>query len=195
MIKKNETIAVSLIFCIISMLATAALFAQQEEADPAKLKEMNKALEIKLKEFDVKNKDYEQKKKEVDDLTKLVDKLNEERLKYKKDKEGLEEELVQIKDNFNAERSTLYAELGDNYTKSKLFSQAIDAYNKALKLDPGNAEVHYNIALLYKYSLGDVDRAVEHLQYYLKLAPDPKHRKDAEYLLGVLRADRMSPYE
>lgn len=166
MMSKNRAAFAVLIFCVMSALVSAPLTAQQEE-----------------------------KKKEIENLTRLVDKLNEERLKYKKEKEDLYGEFAELKENFNIERSTLYAELGDNYTKSKLFSQAIKAYSKALELNPKNAEVHYNLALIYKYSQGDVDRAVEHLQYYLKLAPDPKRRKDAEYLLDTLRANRISPYE
>lgn|SRR3989338_11026311 len=196
MMKENKAVFAAIIFCFISTIISAPLSAQQkEEPDAAKLREMNKELELKIKDLYIKNEDYNQKKKEIENLTKLVDKLNRERMMYKKESEYLDGEIARLEGNINNERSGLYKELGDTYTESKLFSQAIKAYSMALKLNPKNAEAHYNIALLYQQSEGSTDKAIEHLQLYLKIAPDPKHRKDAEYLLSALRTNRISPYE
>lgn len=169
--RKHRILITILIFCAICVFILTPAFAS---GDTAKLK---------------------QKDKEIDNLTDLVDKLNAERISLKKENDGLQKDISELKSNLDNEKSGLLMELGDTYTEAKLYSKAIRAYLRALELNPRNAEAHYNLALLYQQSEGDAEKAIYHLQLYLKMAPDIKHRKDAEYLLAVVRQRRISEYE
>jgi len=48
--------------------------------------------------------------------------------------------------------------------------EAVHAYQKALRLDPGLADAHYNVALLFE-GLGRPKDAIRHMAQYRKLSP------------------------
>jgi len=47
--------------------------------------------------------------------------------------------------------------------------EAVHAYQKALRLDPGLADAHYNVALLFE-GLGRPKDAIRHMAQYRKLS-------------------------
>jgi tetratricopeptide (TPR) repeat protein len=49
---------------------------------------------------------------------------------------------------------------------------AIDEYEKALRLNPQDADTHYNLAIIYDEVSKNPKRAIEHYQKYLELKPD-----------------------
>ena len=59
--------------------------------------------------------------------------------------------------------ANLYDERGD-------YDRALRHYHEAVRLHPGYADAHYNLALLYQGS-GQVMEAVRHWKMYLKLDP------------------------
>jgi tetratricopeptide (TPR) repeat protein len=118
--------------------------------------------------------------KDLKDTDKKIQKLKDENLELKN-------KIIQIEDAMAKDMASLYQELGTAYVQAKLFGLAIDAYTKALKLTPGNAEVHYNIGLLYQHSRDNPKKALYHLKKYLQFNPEARNRKDVESLIEMLQ--------
>lgn len=73
-------------------------------------------------------------------------------------------------------------DLGNRYFDAQLFQKAIDVYTRALKIDPKNADVRTDMALMYR-GLKDYDRAVKELRE--AASADPKH-VNSRYNLGII---------
>jgi len=97
-----------------------------------------------------------------------------------------------------------YANLGAIYLKQQQWQPAIDAYDKALRLDPNDTAAHYNLGFLF-FTTGKNDRA--ETEYRKALASDPTlplaylhlgelayRRGDAEKALQLFR-DGMSLFD
>jgi len=74
-----------------------------------------------------------------------------------------------------------YRERAIEFSRSKLWDQAIASYHKALDLEPNDPDTHYNLALTLKYK-GDTKQAVEEFEAALRLKPK---WADAHYGLGA----------
>jgi tetratricopeptide (TPR) repeat protein len=61
-----------------------------------------------------------------------------------------------------------YSNLGAIYLRQKQWQSAIDAYNKALKLDPSSANTHYNLGFIL-YNTNKFDRAEEEYRKALSI--------------------------
>lgn len=70
---------------------------------------------------------------------------------------------------------------GVAYQKSSLHSKAIEAYQKAIRLDPSNVSAYNNLAILHKQQ-GNFAKAIE--TYQLALAQDPTY-SDTRSNLGA----------
>ena len=151
-----------------------------------KLNSLNAQLETKAKEMYLKAEDEEEAKKSLSGLQNMVDQINQERIVLKKTNEELEQRAASSENSLKVEGGRLYQELGTAYTKAKLFDLAIEAYLAALKFNPNNAEVHYNLGLLYKHYKDDSKKAVYHLEKYLQLSSDTANKKEVEYLIKML---------
>jgi tetratricopeptide (TPR) repeat protein len=100
-------------------------------------------------------------------------------------------ELLNTDGDDNREDSEkLYVELGDAYTKSKLYKSAIEAYENALRINPDNADAHFNVGLLYEHYLKDTEKAIYHMKKCIKTAPSPKKAEEAKYYLDILRSGK-----
>jgi tetratricopeptide (TPR) repeat protein len=149
-------------------------------------KTYNAQLEAKAKELHIKCSDLEQQLKNSSGMGKAVDNLRREREILKDANQQLKDDLNKERADNEAEKADLYQQLGTAYTKAELFSLAIDAYNKALAINGRNAEVHYNLGLLYRHSKNNSKKAIQHLKKYLQLNPDASNRKDVEYIIKML---------
>ena len=151
-----------------------------------KLNSLNAQLETKAKEMYLKAEDEEEARRSLSGLQNMVDQINQERIVLKKTNEELEQRAASSENSLKVEGGRLYQELGTAYTKAKLFDLAIEAYLAALKFNPNNAEVHYNLGLLYKHYKDDSKKAVYHLEKYLQLSSDTANKKEVEYLIKML---------
>jgi len=156
----------------------------QKEID--RLKRLNEAFEKKSKELYVQAESAKGNK----GMASIAESMNKERLALKKKNEELAARVREEGRRAEADKAKIYFELGNAYTKAKMFREAIDAYTVSLGADPKNAEVHYNLGLLYQRYQGDTDKAVFHFQKYLKSHPPPDREKEVKYLLGMLRSGR-----
>lgn len=55
------------------------------------------------------------------------------------------------------------------------FPEAVKEFEAAIETDPDNISAHYKLASLYRESLNDKDKAIEHLQRVVEL--DPQYAK------------------
>src|SRR5579871_1401165 len=85
-----------------------------------------------------------------------------------------------------------FSQTAETYRKQALelsrqqsWDAAIDAYRKALELDPNDAETHYNLALTLRYK-GEPKQAVEEFEEALRLKPK---WADAHFALGATQYD------
>ncbi len=83
---------------------------------------------------------------------------------------GTEESLASVSTTKSISDSTITSDfnIGVYYQKQGDLVKAIEAYEKVLSLDPGNAEAHNNLGIIYKEE-GDIDKAVEHFQRVVTL--------------------------
>jgi len=156
------------------------------KAELTKLKDFNGALQKKAEDLYVKNQELAPAKEEARSLGSMVEYLNRERQALKKMNEQLRQDMITLQDNMRKEKAALYEELGTSYVQSKLYDLAIDTYEKSVKLVPGNAEVYYNLGLLYKLSQSNRDKAIHNFKRYLDLNPKAKNRKEVEYFIQML---------
>jgi tetratricopeptide (TPR) repeat protein len=76
--------------------------------------------------------------------------------------------LDKVPDN---DRALIYKKLGYLYSESKQTKDAIDAYSKALELDPEDVNIYYNLASLYE-ATGDNTNAEKYLSIAMEKKPD-----------------------
>lgn len=92
--------------------------------------------------------------------------------------EKTREEVKQVSD---AEKRDMHYNMALVYVKEGRFAEARDEYLRALRIDPSDAEVHYNLAILYDDELNEDRLAAMHYRKYLRLrpsAPDVDQVKD-----------------
>jgi len=70
------------------------------------------------------------------------------------------------------EKRDMHYNMAVVYQREGKFKEAEEEYLKALQIDGADADVHYNLGILYEEGLGDVSKALLHYRRYLKLAPD-----------------------
>jgi len=78
--------------------------------------------------------------------------------------------------------------LGAAHEKTSQYDKAIEAYEKALQLDPGYAEARLNLASLYMGKVKDTKKALYHLRTALEKAP---RHPQAERIKEVIRTLEM----
>src|SRR5213075_1736849 len=81
------------------------------------------------------------------------------------------------------------------------FARAISLYESALEDRPGDAEVHYKLALLCDDKMNDPLNALHHFKRYLALSPNGSHandvknsvKRDEVAVLTILSGDSVVP--
>jgi tetratricopeptide (TPR) repeat protein len=61
--------------------------------------------------------------------------------------------------------------LGDVYYNQRQYALAINSYKEGVRLEPNNAEAHYNLGMSY-YSLNNRNAALEHYRILQRIDPD-----------------------
>ncbi len=69
------------------------------------------------------------------------------------------------------QRLNMHFNLAVTYDKTGMYAQEEQEYLECLKIDPEDAYVHYNLAILYDDRLNDHAKALRHYRKYLSLKP------------------------
>jgi tetratricopeptide (TPR) repeat protein len=72
------------------------------------------------------------------------------------------------------ERLNMHYNMGCVYRAARQYKLAENEFLKALEIDPTDTWVHYNLGILYEDDLKDKEKAREHYERFLELAPDGK---------------------
>lgn len=106
---------------------------------------------------------------------------------------NLENEITFLRGVVRDDPQNLQAwiKLGNHLMDSQRFSEAIEAYGKALELDPSDVNVTVDRGICYR-RIGRPDMAAEHFRKAIKLSPNHPfaHRN-----LGVVLAFDLKDYE
>jgi tetratricopeptide (TPR) repeat protein len=78
------------------------------------------------------------------------------------------------------------------YDKTGLYGAEEREYLECLKLDPGDANVHYNLGILYDDKLNDGVKALKHYRRYLELRPSGEDAEQVkEWVLTAEQKQRL----
>jgi len=88
--------------------------------------------------------------------------------------ESAREEVIHVNDR---EKRDMHYNMAAVYVREGRFHDAETEYLRALRIDPTDADVHYNLAILYDDELKNSSKAIMHYKRYLKLNP---HGSDAD---------------
>jgi tetratricopeptide (TPR) repeat protein len=123
-------------------------------------------------------------------LNKVVSALSKEHV-------VLNDQINDLKNKIIAQRAesvNYYSEAGDVYMQYSLYDKAIEAYNKAAKIDPNDAKVQLRLGFLYKRVQDEPKEAVSHFKRYLLLMPHAKDRKEVQYMIEMLSNNSNSDW-
>ncbi len=81
------------------------------------------------------------------------------------------ERLVKLDAAFEKEHKHLFNEFGINLRKNRMYSQALDYYQRAMQLSEADEHLHYNIARAF-FEKGMTKETVQHLQQSLDMNPE-----------------------
>ena len=84
---------------------------------------------------------------------------------------------------YSRENKHVFNAFGITLRKNKLFDKAIESYQKSLKMDPRDENIHYNIARAF-YEMGNLPKSIAALEMTIKMQPQ---HKEAKTLLEALR--------
>jgi tetratricopeptide (TPR) repeat protein len=70
--------------------------------------------------------------------------------------------------DFDPTYPEVFAAMGEAYEGLAQFSQAEEAYQRAIELDPDEPNHHFRLGLLYHNRLSDPDRAIQHYRLYVE---------------------------
>ncbi len=99
---------------------------------------------------------------------------------------AMQEKILQLQESVrqNPTKLTAWIELGNSLMDAGRFPEAVDAYQKALEIDPKNNDVRVDMGTCYR-SAGQPDRAAE--EYKKAIALNPGH-PNAHRNLGIVLA-------
>lgn len=114
--------------------------------------------------------------------------LREQELaKSNKEVERLKDIVRKIHEASRRESLVFHYNVAAIYRSNMMYKKAEESYLKALEIDPRDAGVHYNLAILYDDNFKDKKKAKYHYEKFLELAPeDADAPKVREWLSSIL---------
>ena len=151
-------------------------------SENTKFKQEQTQLQKELDQAKEKVKDSQAKLKQITEKLAQVEKELSDNVSGQQDKtervKSLKERLLFLERKLSRERGTYYYNLAVAYTKAKLHDKAIEAYSKAVEINPGNSDAHYNLGLLYETIKNKPLEAAKHYKKYLEIEPGAKDREE-----------------
>lgn len=140
-------------------------------------------------------KSIEEREKDVKNLNEKIEALEKEnalkegtdssqKILVSNEYSQLLEKAKSLEAVLQKERGVYYYNLGVAYVQAKLFSKAVESYEKSLSFEPNNPEAHYNLGLLYENFNLEPERAIVHYQRYLEFKPGAA---DKDEVLGWIK--------
>ena len=99
----------------------------------------------------------------------------------------LEDALRKMAEKHEREMQHSYYNMGCVYRAARQYDRAEKQFLNALSVDPDDAGVHYNLAILYDDDLKKKDMARKHYEAFLSLAPHDQDSDRVREWLAVLQ--------
>ena len=111
----------------------------------------------------------------------------QELVKANREIDRLKDIVRKIQEASKRESLVFHYNIAAIYRASMMYKKAEEEYLKALAMDPKDAGVHYNMAILYDDNFKDKKKAKLHYEKFLELAPeDPDAPKVREWLSSLM---------
>jgi len=132
-----------------------------------------KKIEIEQNRFDKKLKlARRHHKAKLENITGTIELLKTKLDSFDERDSTLEKIIKEASADVGRERMKFHHfQLALSYEYNERYKDAIDEYEKVLKLDPNNTETYLQIASIYTYKLDDIDKA----EFYVKKYAELKH--------------------
>lgn len=164
---------------IISYLKQQRQISEGWEKDKKSLAEAKEKLVREQEELKKSKEELSRLKKQEQkwkELGSRLDGLEAEKERSERKAKDLEEALEKAALTYQEEQkrqeALFHYNLGVAYTKTGDYASATAEYEKALKIDPDDADAHYNLGIIYDDCNQDAQKAIEHYRRYLELRPD-----------------------
>lgn len=157
-------------------LSEKALAAARQGAEYKKIVDKLPQIEdqVNTLKSDVQTKDEKLsvREQQLAALTVELERREHRLAKAQKMTELLERARTEVQQADNREKLNMHYNMAVIYAKEGRLRDAEDEYLKALRIDPSDADIHYNLGILYDQDLKRADKAVIHYKRYLTLRPN-----------------------
>lgn len=141
------------------------------------------------KQVDSKEAQLQQMKQRIEKAEKAI---KEQRDNFSKNSSGktveLETKVKELEAALLEGKGTYHYNLAVAYTKAGMVEEAIDEYNKSLKVDPKNADAWFNLGVLYEGNRNDIQKAISCYEKYLEYKPDAEDKQEIRELISKLQS-------
>jgi tetratricopeptide (TPR) repeat protein len=118
-----------------------------------------------------------QREEEVASLQVELEKREHRLARAERVADVLEQTRSEVEQAQQMQRLNMHYNMASVYAREGRFAEAEYEYLQALRLDPSDADVHYNLGILYDDQLEQPEKALLHYRRYLQLNP---HGEDAD---------------
>ena len=164
------------------------------EAELAKSKKSYVELDEKMKDYAEEIKSlstthigyydsYQQEKE-------MAQQLNLKLKELEKEKQALNEKLDSVDDKFKQREAIYSYDMAFISVEAEMFDRAIQYFERFMELSGDDADIHYNLAVIYEQVKKDKYKAAEHYEKYLALSNNPPDLYETKMRIDSLRRDR-----
>ena len=123
---------------------------------------------------DVKNRELETHDQQVEAMQAEIEKRDWRLDKSERMQVLMERTREEVHKTNQKEKRDLHFNMAAVYAKEGRMRDAEKEYLRSLRIDPTDADSHYNLAILYEESFDNKSKAAVHYRAYLKLAPNAR---------------------
>ncbi|MBI2094975.1 MAG: tetratricopeptide repeat protein [Candidatus Omnitrophica bacterium] len=99
-------------------------------------------------------------------------------------------EVVRRMQHLSDEAAITHYNLGVLFMKQGRHTEAVNEFERTIRLNPSHAYAHYNLAVLHDAYLQNFDKAIGYYQDYIRLLPKASDAKKVEYRLFQLNLSK-----
>jgi len=156
-------------------LAQAKAVEESQKKDISRLMKQIPDLEKELVDLRTrlaeKDKSSGRTSQEVETMKAELERREQRLVKAERMRELLEKTREEVRAADGREKRDMHFNMAIVYQREGRFRDAEQEYLSALQSDGSDADVHYNLGILYDDDLNDKQKAVLHYRRYLRLAP------------------------
>ena len=145
--------------------------------------QLEKELEELRRNLQIKDGLVSDKDQELQSLRMELERREQRLIKAERMAKLMEKTREEVRVVSEKEKRDMHYNMAAVYVKEGRPREAEQEYLRALQLDPTDADVHYNLAILYEDEFNNDRKAARHFRRYLKLAPNAE---DAEVVKSWL---------